>query len=317
MRTITICLTLISILISCALSATAEQISQKKLKLAFVTCFVDQAFFVPVKKGMNDAARLMDVDCDFLGTPGVDFSGQAEIARQALADGYDGLAFNLIDNKAFDPIVAEAAKQGVPVIAFNVDDSTTENARLAAVSQKFYEAGQSLAKHVISDIPKDSHILMTKHDENVSALEERLQGMQDVLKEKGIRWTTITTGNDAVKGADVVAKALRQNPDIKIVLSSGQSDTEAAGRAIEQNFNGKDYWAAGFDFSPKTLELIRDGHIRVTVDQQPYVQGFYPVVALTLNLRYGIQPANIDAGAALIDAGNVEQIIELSKEGYR
>jgi simple sugar transport system substrate-binding protein len=227
------------------------------------------------------------------------------------------LAFNLIDDKAFDEVVAEAAKQDVPVIAFNVDDNATENARLAAVSQKFYEAGQSLAKHVLLDIPEDAHILMTKHDENVSALEERLRGMQDVLKQKGIRWTTIVTGNDAAKGADAVADALRQNPEVRIVLSSGQSDTEAAGRAIEQNFKGKDFWAAGFDFSPKTLELIRDGHIRVTVDQQPYVQGFYPVVALALKLRYGIQPADIDAGAALIDAGNVAQIIELSKEGYR
>ena len=34
------------------------------------------------------------------------------------------------------------------------------------------------------------------------------------------------------------------------------------------------------------LQLVRDNHIRFTIDQQPYVQGFYPVVALTLKLRY-------------------------------
>jgi len=115
----------------------------------------------------------------------------------------------------------------------------------------------------------------------------------------------------------VWAKALRENPDIRIVFSSGQSDTEASGRAIEAHFAGKDYSAAGFDLSPKTLELIRDGHVRFTIDQQPYVQGFYPVVALTLNLRYGIQPSDIDPGAGVIDADNVKQIIELSKAGYR
>jgi simple sugar transport system substrate-binding protein len=63
--------------------------------------------------------------------------------------------------------------------------------------------------------------------------------------------------------------------------------------------------------------MIQQGHIRCTVDQQPYIQGFYPVIQLTLYLRYGIMPASIDAGAAIIDKSNVEQVIELTKEKYR
>ena len=96
-------------------------------------------------------------------------------------------------------------------------------------------------------------------------------------------------------------QALRENPDIRIVLGTGQSDTEAAGRALEAHFAGQGYWSAGFDLSPETLRLIQAGHIRCTVDQQPYIQGFYPVLQLTLYLRYGIVPSDIDAGAAIID----------------
>jgi simple sugar transport system substrate-binding protein len=65
------------------------------------------------------------------------------------------------------------------------------------------------------------------------------------------------------------------------------------------------------------LRLIEAGYIRVTVDQQPYIQGFYPVVQLTLYLRYGIVPSNIDAGAAIIDRGNFRQVMELTKKNYR
>lgn len=129
--------------------------------------------------------------------------------------------------------------------------------------------------------------------------------------------TTLVTGNDAVKGADAVAAILREHPEIRAVFGSGQSDSEAAGRAIEQYFAGQGYWAAGFDLSPKTLELIQAGHIRFTVDQQPYAQGFYPVVALALKLRYGIEPSNIDTGAAIVDRSNVEQVIDLTSKGYR
>jgi simple sugar transport system substrate-binding protein len=297
------------------LACAAE--GQHRLKLVFITCCVDQAFFGPVKKGMHDAAKMMDVDCDFIGTEDVDAAAEAKMVQKAIADGYDGIALNLIDAEAFDGVVADAIAKGVPVVGFNVDDNSTPNARLASVNQRLYAAGRILAQHSLSDIPAGAHILMTKHDDGVSALEDRLRGAQDILKEKNITWTTIITGNDAQTGAEVVAKALRDNPDVRIVLSSGQSDTEAAGLAIEAHFPKQGYWSAGFDLSPKTLELIRDGHIRFTIDQQPYVQGFYPVVALTLNLRYGIAPSDIDSGASIIDSRNVKQVLKLTAAGYR
>jgi simple sugar transport system substrate-binding protein len=310
----TILATLILLSESCVTHAAENN---RRLKLVFITCCVDEPFFGPVKKGMHDAAKMMDVDCDFIGTKGVDPVEQAKMVRQAVADGCNGIALNLIDTEAFDSVVADAISKGVPVVGFNIDDNSTPNARLASVNQRVRAAGRILAQRALSEIPSGAHILMTKHDDGVSALEDRLRGAQEVLKPKKITWTTIVTGNDAQIGAEVVANALRENPDVRIILSSGQSDTEAAGRAIEAHFAKKGYWSAGFDLSPKTLELIRDGHIRFTIDQQPYVQGFYPVIALTLNLRYGISPSDIDAGANIIDSRNVKQVMQLTAAGYR
>ena len=160
---------------------------------------------------------------------------------------------------------------------------------------------------------------MTMHDRGVSALEDRLRGLQDVLRTKNVKWTVAITGNDSGKGADRVAELLRQHPDIRIVLGTGQSDTEAAGRAIEKekDFQTGSYWSAGFDLSPETLRLIDAGYIRFTVDQQPYIQGFYPVLQLTLYLRYGIVPSDIDTGAAIIDRSNVRQVMELTRRKYQ
>jgi simple sugar transport system substrate-binding protein len=298
-------------------SSSPQNAGNHRLKLAFVTCCVDQAFFGPVKKGMRDAAKMMDVDCNFIGTKEVDLPEQAKMVRQALADGYDGIAVNLIDANAFDEVVADAIAKGVPVVAFNVDDSASPNARLASVNQRLYEAGRSVGEHALTNVPEGAHVLMTKHDEGVSALEDRLRGIQDVLKKKNVTWTTVVTGNDAQAGVDAIAKALHDHPDIRIIFGSGQSDTEAAGRAIEAHFANQGYWAAGFDLSPKTLQLVQDGHIRFTIDQQPYVQGFYPVVELTLKLRYGIAPSDIDAGAGVVDQSNVKQIMRWTAEGYR
>ncbi len=295
----------------------AAQDEAPSLKLVFITCSVEGKFFEPVKQGMRDAARMMNVECAFTGTEGVDLPKQVAMVRKAVADGYDGIALNIIDSEAFDEVVQEAIRRGVPVVAFNVDDHATPNARLSAVNQRLYEAGRSLAKHVAAEIPDGAHVLMTMHDQGVSALEDRLRGMQDVLRARNVKWTVAVTGNDADQGREVIAELLQQHPEIRVVLGTGQSDTEAAGRAIEKGFKKGGYWSAGFDLSPKTLRLIEAGHIRCTVDQQPYAQGFYPVVQLTLYLRYGIVPPDIDAGAAIIDRSNVRQVMELTKKNYR
>jgi simple sugar transport system substrate-binding protein len=125
------------------------------------------------------------------------------------------------------------------------------------------------------------------------------------------------SGNDSAKGAEVIEQALRKDPDIRVVLCTGQADTQAAGQAIEKAFAGQGYWAAGFDLSPTTLRLIKAGHIRCTVDQQPYIQGFYPVLQLTFYLRYGIMPSNIDAGATIITPETVDRVLELTDRKYR
>lgn len=291
--------------------------SGKPLRLAFITTCVEAKFFEPVKKGMQDAAKKMNVQCDFIGTEGVDVKAQAAMVRRAVADGYDGIALNIIHATAFDQVVKETIDKGVPVVAFNTDDADTPNARMSSVNQRLYDAGRSLAQHVSPHIPDGSHILMTMHDGGVSSLEDRLRGEQDVLKEKNVRWTVAITGNDAAKGAGIILETLRKHPEIRIILGTGQADTEAAGRTIKEHFPDKGYWSAGFDLSPATLQLIKEGHIRCTVDQQPYIQGFYPVVQLAFYLRYGIMPSDIDAGATIIDRTNVEQAIELTEQKYR
>jgi len=290
---------------------------REPLRIAFITCAVDQKFFEPVKRGMQDAAAMLGVDCAFLGTEGVDLAAQAALVRQVVAAGYDGIALNIIDPEAFDEVVAEAVDAGVPVMAFNVDDHATPNARLGAVCQRLYKAGRCLGRQALPHIPADSLVLMTQHDRGVSALDDRLRGAQEILGAKGIRWTVVITGNDAQRGTEVILEALRESPDIRVVLGTGQADTEAAGLAIEREFARGGYWAAGFDLSPGTLRLIQAGHIRFTIDQQPYIQGFQPVVQLTQYLRYGIVPADVDAGAGIIDRSNVDQVLELSRRKLR
>ena len=147
-----------------------------------------------------------------------------------------------------------------------------------------------------------------------------LYRQQQIFRRHGVEFSRSTLCEWVAHGATLlapIAEALRKHTDIRVVIGTGQADTEAAGLAIERYFPRDGYWSAGFDLSPNTLRLIKAGHVRCTVDQQPYIQGFYPVIQLTFYLRYGILPADIDAGATIIDASNVERVIELTKQKYR
>ena len=95
--------------------------ANEPLRFVFITCNKGEAFFEPLKQGMRDAARAMNVRCEFNGTDDVDVKAQAELVRKAIAEKYDGIALNIIDAHAFDAVIAEAMDKGIPVVAFNID----------------------------------------------------------------------------------------------------------------------------------------------------------------------------------------------------
>ena len=286
-------------------------------RVLLLTPFVDYAFFGPVKKGMQDAARAMDVEATFDGTKDGNVRALADKVKQAVDAGYDGIAVNMIDPVAFDEVAAEAARKGVPVIAFNVDDSRTPNARLAAVGQNMLAAGRKLGRQIFPSIEQGSHILLTMHDPNISALEDRAQGIREELRSRNIRSTELITSTDPEEAVKRIRAALQANPTIKTVLGTGSADTEAAGRTIEQHFSKRDYIVAGFDLSPHILRLIQADVIRFSIDQQPYSQGYLSVVNLVLQKRYGLAPSNIDTGAGIITAAEARRVLKLSEQNFR
>jgi simple sugar transport system substrate-binding protein len=139
----------------------------------------------------------------------------------------------------------------------------------------------------------------------------------DALKDQSITWHTVITGTEPTQAAAIIRRELEQNPAIEAILGTGQADTEGSGLAVSELDPPRALFIAGFDLSPQILDYLDRGIIAASVDQQPYCQGFYPVVQLTLYCRYGIWPSNLDAGATIICQANAGQIIQLSQDGIR
>lgn len=290
--------------------------SGRPLRFVFIASSVGEEFYAPVKKGMTDAARMLGVEAAFIGTPGVDAEAQAALVEKAAAEGCDGIAVQIIDPEAFDGAIAAAVARGIPVVAFNTDDATP-NARLSAVNQNLYEAGRACGRAALEYLAPGAEVLVTLHDDGVSALEDRYRGITEELAARGVAWTRAVTGIEPEAAARAVSAALHEHPSLRFIVCTGQADLEPAGLVIEREYGGQGYAAAGFDLSAEILRLLEAGIIKFTIDQQPYAQGFYPVVQLTLLRRYGIRPSDIDAGAFVITPDMAAAVRELKSRSCR
>ncbi len=313
-----LCITLLVFQSSCNGNKGAEELKTvKQLRFVFITTCEKEDFFIPVRKGMADAASLLGVDCSFTGTEEVDLRKQAEMVEEATRQGVDGIALSIIDTLAFDDVVQNAVNKGIPVVAFNVDDRYTPNARLSGIAQNFYKAGFDLGERVSEQIPENSTVFLTMHSYGISALNERVRGEMDALKKRNITGKVLITGTDPEGARDKITDELINHPEITAIICTGQADTEGAGLAIESRYQGRGYLAAGFDLSPEILRLIKSGYILCTVDQQPYMQGFYPVVQLYQYCRYGILPGDTEIVASFVDRDNVENVEKLCAGHFR
>ena len=67
----------------------------------------------------------------------------------------------------------------------------------------------------------------------------------------------------------------------------------------------------GYDLLPATLQAIHDRHLDFTIDQQPYLQGFLPVLQLFLD-RYSsglVAPADTNTGLNFVTRANVARYL--------
>ncbi len=86
---------------------------------------------------------------------------------------------------------------------------------------------------------------------------------------------------------------------------------QAAGKKPGEIFN------FGFDTSPQIVEAFKDGWVQLTSDQQPFLQGYMPILSLCQQVVYGLSPINIDTGAGFVTPENYEIVAKLATEALR
>jgi len=218
------------------------------------------------------------------------------------------------DAEALGSSIENAIASGIPVVSINSGSDVFEELGVAAhVGQPEYESGLAAGKRMAAEGVKQA-LCINQEVGNV-ALDLRCDGFAEGL---GGNVEVLAVSIDPTEIRNAVASRFMGGGEIGGVLALGPAASEPVLEGLETSGVLDTVQFGTFALSPGVLEAIRDGKMEFTIDQQPYLQGYLPVVFLTQNAKYGVTPiGTVETGPLFITQENAEQVIELSAKGIR
>jgi len=263
-------------------------------------------FWPVVQKGGEDAARAIGADFEYIYNPSADMADMASSIQAAAATSPDGMVISLPDPDSLGPAIKAAVAAGVPVITMNSGlESSASLGALMHVGQPEYLAGQSAGARAKAEGATKA-LCMIQEAYN-TALVDRCEGYGEAVPME----FTDTTSDPATIQTRATA-ALQANSDVDAILSVGPHVCDAVAKAVDDL--GMTVHHSCFDLSPAVMDLINAGKVAFTIDQQPRLQGYMPIIVLHLyNNGAGLLPgANIPSGPGFVDKSNASSVAALS-----
>jgi simple sugar transport system substrate-binding protein len=277
----------------------------------------ESGFWNVVQTGAQDAGEQLGVEVNVQGD--ADASLQADMVRNYISEGVDGIVVSLANPDALAAPIEEAVAAGIPVITINSGvDQYQELGALTHVGQTETVAGEGAGGRLNEE--GLSKVLCVVHEEGNIGLEERCSGLESTFEGEVERFNVGSTGVSDIEGTksailnkltddDAVDGMLALNPDIAVAARDARTE---AGR--------DDVALATFDLSPDVLTAIEEGEMLFAVDQQQYLQGYLPIQFLklyneNLNTVGGGQP--VLTGPGFVDQSNAAEVKDLADAGTR
>lgn len=299
-----------------------------QLTFAIVTQTAGNGFFDPLYVGAAVAGNLIGAKILLLGSeaPGEDVAREIEILNQIVQDPtIDGIIMTTPQAGAYDDIVKTAVANGVPVATTNSFDATllyrSQISHTGQDSSAAAIAGEALVKCLIDRGVESGSILLPSstaagnvevNNRVTSAFNAIVKALSDAGKleafkvDAGPENTGIDVdANDAVNG---VVSLFESRGDVVGAFGGNALFTPAIGKAVAQLGKTGEICAYGFDLGPAQLEALGTGDLIGVVGQQPFLQGFWPVMQLYLQIDRGISAANLDTRAQLVTKETVGTI---------
>lgn len=230
-----------------------------------------EPFFVVMRRELMAEAEAQKVSVIVL-------DGQANSAKQAadieaaLVQGVDGVILAPTDVNALAPAADSVIKQGLPIITVDRRVEGTSQP-VPHVGADNVAGGRLMAEWVVKTYPQGARIVLLTGQPGSSSAIDRTKGVKDgvaaagatyqIVSEQSANWSrdqglTVTQNILTSLGAARPDAIIAENDDMAFGAIEALRTSGITGVAV-----------LGFDATPESLKMIRDGQMAVTVEQSP------------------------------------------------
>jgi simple sugar transport system substrate-binding protein len=227
---------------------------------------------------------------------------------------------------AFDPLIAQAEKEGTLVTVGNTPLPTAEATYGAKgtgyAGVDLYIGGEITAQAMLAAGLKSGDEALEYGVFNETTRSQSDRGLRDTLVKAGVKVTELNISpqvdSDSSLAVPILVAFLESHPHLKAIGTQHGGVTGFIPQALRQV--GKQpgqIIVGGIDLAPSTIAGLQEKYITATLDQQLYLQGFLPVTQCVLSSKYHFAGLNINTGAGVETPATIDALIPLIKRGIR
>lgn len=286
----------------------------QELKYAVVThAAAGDPFWDLIKSGAEKAGSDTGVSVSYQGD--ADPVAQSRFIDSAVADGVNGLIVSMANPEGVKDAVQRATSAGIPVVAMNVGaDVAVDYGAITFVGIEPVSAAQGAAKQLIAE--GKTHVTCVVMEAGNIFLETTCKTLADT---PGLDVTTLQVdGTNLADTQSTIKSQLLADPATNAVVTLGSAIAQAAANAKAEA--GSQAIISSYNLSGDTIQMLKDGTLDFTVDQQGFLQGYLPVEILNQKIRYGNtvgggQP--VFTGPEIVTKDTVADVEKFVQEGTR
>ena len=318
MRSILLRGAVIAATLAAAVATTASSAFADNERFVFVSHAPDSdSWWNVIKNALKNAEHDEGVKVEYRNPPTGDIADMARIIQQATASNPSGIVTTIADFDVLQSAVQGAIAKGIPVITVN--SGTAEQSKklgaLMHIGQPEYDAGKGAGERAkAAGVTK---FLCINHYITNAASVERCQGYADGLGVK-LGDQMLDSGLDPTEVYNKVKAFLASHPDTNGIIALGPNAADPLIKYLRDTGSASKFKSViSSDLDGDISKAIKDGIMNAAIDQQPYLQGYLPIVFLTQYVRYGVLPANnVNTGPGFVTKDNIEMVEKLAGE-YR
>lgn len=293
----------------CGASCGSQEDGPRKLQIAVIPKGTTHEFWKSIHAGAVQGARDAGVDITWKGpSKDDDRDAQIRVVEDAISRRVDGIVIAPSDNKALVRPLADAVKNGIPVVV--IDSPIDWEGKVSYIGTDNYDGGVVGARALAGMLGGKGKVLLMRYFEGSGSTMAREIGFLDTLAKEFPALEVLSSnqyGGSTTESCYATAENLLNSyPQVAGIFCACEPTTFGMLRALQDSGKAGKVKVVGFDATEKMLEGLRKGHLDGLVLQNPFKMGQLGVRAMADHLAGRPVEKLVDTGTLVATRENLE-----------